>query len=111
MTYTQVLFILDIHGDSIEFVTDDDGDLYKINHDKHTFQYIWDYDAMNTIMDYLYEIEDYSDLCYAESQMVNAIYEDMEDNPEGFWRLYTHLHLDRFNQDLFDEHFEKDMEA
>lgn len=105
--YEQILF-LEIDKDSIEYVQDTEGDFYEINHDKHTFNFLWDWDAINTIRELLWKLEDYDDLYFMDFDLVNALYEDYEseDNLEGFWKLYTFLHLERFNHYIFDEHFE-----
>lgn len=104
--YEQVLFIeLDKH--SLEFVQDTEGDCYKIDHDMHTFNFLWDWDAMNTIREMLCSLEDFDDLYFIDFDLVNSLYEDYEaeDNLERFWRLYTFLHLERFNSYIFDEKY------
>ena len=50
-TYEIMLTLYDgVHANEIQYVTDDDGEIYKINHNQHSFDYVWEHEVILDVM-------------------------------------------------------------
>lgn len=100
--------VLDLtrHDELLQVVTDCDGSGYLVNHEKGTFSYIWDWDFLNTVENLLYSLVDGDTVWDMDYFLIEKLYENVEGDAEEeriFWSMFTFLHLERFNQTIWEE--------
>ena len=91
-----------------QIIVDLDGDRYIMNHNKGRFDFIWDWDFMNTVIQELESLDEKEDsIWYIEPDLVEEVWKCFEnDDEERFWKLYDRLGLEEF-YDMSDKRGER----
>lgn len=108
-----VVLDLSRNNELLQVVTDCDNDAYIFNHENGTFHFIWDWDFINYVNNLLLSLVDGDVVWDMDYDLIEELYRNVEGDDEEeriFWEMFTYLHLERFNQAIFDEHFEKEGE-
>lgn len=88
-----------------QIVTDIDGDAYILNHDRGRFDFIWDWDFMNTVIQELESLDETrDDVWYIDYDLLDEVWKCFEnDDEERFWKLYDRLGLEEFNSSISEK--------